>query len=434
MANVRPVLGSRLRGPLSSRNFRLLAACDVISVAGSGVSFVALPFAVLEAGGSAADVGYVAAARLIALAGVLLLGGVAADRLPRHLLIIAASAFQACTQGASAALILTGQAQVWQLAALAAAGGLAFGFYYPAARGLLPQTVQADQLAQANALDRTGQNTADVGGFAVGGLLIGLAGAGWGLAIDAGSFAIAALLLTGLRLPRTPSAKTASLLQDLHDGWHEFSSRRWLWVIVAQFAILVAVSAATINVLGPLVAHTRLGGARTWGFIVAADAIGAVGGGLVMLRFKPRRMLAVAVMSLPAFSLLLFALAVPLPVPLTITASVLAGGCVEVFTVNWATTLQQEIPADKLSRISSYDALGNYALAPIGTAVAGPLAARFGIPATLTASGVIIIVLPLLILLIPEVRRVQRRRLPAMEENPAPEQTGNCDRAQRATS
>ncbi|HEX6450147.1 MAG TPA: MFS transporter [Trebonia sp.] len=416
----RLVIGPRFRGPLSSRNFRLLAMCNVISVTGSGVSFVALPFAVLQIGGSAAAVGYVATARLIALAGVLLLGGVVADRLPRHQVIIAASAIQACAQGASAALILTGHAQVWQLAALAAAGGIAFGFYYPAARGLLPQTVRADQLAQANALDRTGQNTAWVGGFAIGGLLIGLAGAGWGLAIDAASFAIAALLLTGLRLPRTPSAKVASLLQDLLDGWHEFSSRRWLWVIVAQFALLVAVSAATIDVLGPLVADTRLGGARSWGFVAAAYTAGAVGGGLVMLRFRPRRILAVAVMSLPAFSPLLFALAVPLPAPVAIAASALAGGCMEVFTVNWATTLQQEIPADKLSRISSYDALGNCALAPIGTAIGGPLAARFGVPATLTAGGAIILILPLLILLIPEVRHVQRRSQAPVEAETLP--------------
>jgi MFS family permease len=136
-------------GPLGSRNFRLLAACTLISVAGSQVAAVAIPFAVLRSGGSASDVGYVATAELIAMIGCLLLGGVIADRLPRHHVIMAAEALQALGQGVAAALVLTGHARVWQLAVLAATGGAGFGLYYPAAQGLLPQTVQASPLARA---------------------------------------------------------------------------------------------------------------------------------------------------------------------------------------------------------------------------------------------------------------------------------------------
>jgi MFS family permease len=129
-------------------------ACSVISVGGSQIATVAMPFAVLRSGGSASDVGYVAAAELIAMIGTLLLGGTIADRAPRHHVMMAAEALQAVAQGIAAVLLLTGQAHVWQLAAVAAAGGAGFGFYYPAAQGLLPQTVQASQLTQANALFR----------------------------------------------------------------------------------------------------------------------------------------------------------------------------------------------------------------------------------------------------------------------------------------
>jgi MFS family permease len=100
-------------GPLRSRNFRLLLACDVISAIGTAVATVALPFAVLRIGGSASDVGYVAAAYLVPLIGFLLLGGVVADRLPRHQVMVAANALQALGQAASAALLLTGHALVW---------------------------------------------------------------------------------------------------------------------------------------------------------------------------------------------------------------------------------------------------------------------------------------------------------------------------------
>ena len=98
----------------------------------------------------------------------------------------------------------------------------------------------------------------------------------------------------------------------------------------------------------------------------------------------------------------------PLPVPLDLGAALAAGGSLEVFTVCWATTLQQEIPPDKLSRIASYDALGGVALTPVATAVAGPAAAAFGTTAVLTVSGALVATLPVLVLLTPEVRRIRR--------------------------
>jgi MFS family permease len=91
------------RGPLQSRNFRLLLASEVISVAGTAVAVVAIPFAVLAIGGSASDVGYVATGALVPMIACLLAGGVVADRLPRHQVIVAANAAQALSQGASAA-------------------------------------------------------------------------------------------------------------------------------------------------------------------------------------------------------------------------------------------------------------------------------------------------------------------------------------------
>jgi hypothetical protein len=92
-----------------------------------------------------------------------------------------------------------------------------------------------------------------------------------------------------------------------------------------------------------------------------------------------------------------------------------AGASVEVFSVNWATTMQQEIPPAMLSRLSSYDALGSFALAPAGTAVAGPLAASFGTSAVLAAGAILVVLLTAVVLLVPEVRNMQRQ--PASPES-----------------
>ena len=408
------------QGPLRSRNFRLLLACNVISTTGSAGATVALPFAVLTIGGSASDVGYVAAAYLVSFIVFLLLGGVIADRLPRHQVMVAANALQGLAQAGSAFLVLTGGAHVWELMALAAARGVGSGFFFPASEGLLPQTVPADQRAQANAMDRIGRNGGQIGGAALGGVLVGLAGPGWGLAVDAMSFAIAGALRAGMHFPALPPVPTSGMLHDMREGWRDFISRRWLWTIVLEFGFIVAILTATTSVLGPIVAHSHLGGARNWGLILAAYAIGAVLGGFVMLKLRPRRMLLAASLSVPADSVFLFALAAPLAVPLIAAAALLAGGCLQVFSVNWATTMQQEIPPAMLSRLSAYDALGSLALAPAGTAVAGPLASIFGTPAVLTTGGILIVLLTAAVLLVPEVRHMQRQTPPRPDQTDMP--------------
>jgi len=143
--------------------------------------------------------------------------------------------------------------------------------------------------------------------------------------------------------------------------------------------------------------------------VLAAQAAGAVVGGMVMIRFRPRRMLLAASLSVAPTAALLFALAVPLVVPLIAVAAFAAGGCIEVFEVNWLTAMQQEVPPDRLSRVSSYDALGSWGLAPVGMVAAGPLAAAFGTPVVLVAGGVLVVTLSGAVLCGPQVRGLCRR-------------------------
>jgi MFS family permease len=332
--------------------------------------------------------------------------------------MVAADVLQGLAQGASAALVLTGRCRVWELMVLAAVRGTGLGFYFPAATGLLPQTVPAEQRAQANAIDRVGRNGAQIGGTALGGVLVGLAGPGWGLAADAASFAIAAALRIGMRFSARQPVEATSMLHELREGWREFSSRRWLWTIVLQFAGVVAITSAAVSVLGPIVADAHLGGARNWGVILASYAAGAVVGGIAMIRLRPSRMLLTASLAVMVFSVLLFALAVPLTVPLIAAAALVAGICQEIFGVNWITTMQQEIPPAALSRVSAYDALGSFALAPVGTAIAGPLASIFGTSEVLFVGGALIVVLTGAVLLVPEVRHL--RRLPRIQPQAHP--------------
>jgi MFS family permease len=404
----------RRRGPLGRRNFRLLIGCDVISMVGTAMAGVAVPFAVLQSGGSVSDVGYVAGAGLLPAVAFLLFGGVVADRLPRQQVMVAANVAQGAAQAAFALLVLTGQARVWEMMALAAARGCAFGFYMPAAQGLVPQTVDEDELAPANALRQLGLNGARIGGAALGGLVVAAVGPGWGLVADAASYAVASVLRAGMRFPHLPPVDRAGIVGDLRDGWRAFTSRRWLWVISAQLAVVNAIYVGAFTVLGPVIAEHDLGGASSWGLIIAGQSAGAVLGATMMLRFRPARLLHAASLAVPLMSLPLLALALPLQlVPLHVAviafAALLAGAGSEMFEVNWMTAIQQQIPSHQLSRVAAYDAVGSYGLGPVGTTVAGPLAVAIGAATTLTAGGLVIIASAMTVLTVTEIRSLTRR-------------------------
>ena len=187
-----------------------------------------------------------------------------------------------------------------------------------------------------------------------------------------------------------------------------------------QFGFVNAVQQGSEGVLGPAVSKDHYHGAAGWGLIGAAQAVGLVIGGVLMLRLRPRRMLLVATLGFLLSAPLLFGLAIPLPLATVLLLGVLAGIGMETFGVLWDTTMQQEIPQDRLSRVYSYDALGSFALIPLGLAVAGPVAEAVGTRATLFAAGLISLTATLAVLLVGDVREL-RRREPVVVREPSVE-------------
>lgn len=252
-----------MTGPLSHAPFRWLLAARTTAIVGNSVAPIALAFAVLDLTGSAADLGLVVAARSIANVAMLLFGGVLADRLPRGAVLVGSSLAAAATQGSIAALVLTGTAGIPILIVLSVVNGAVSAVSLPAAAALVPDTVPASLLRPANALLRLGLNGGSIVGASGGAVVVAAVGPGWGLAIDAAAFAVAAILFARLRLPQRSDAAgpeaTASLWTELREGWREFASRRWIWIVVLQFAVLNAAFVGATTVLGPLVADETFG-------------------------------------------------------------------------------------------------------------------------------------------------------------------------------
>jgi MFS family permease len=395
-------------GAWGQRSFRLFFFGQGISAVGDRIVTVALAFAVLDLTGSVKDLGLVLAAQSVPLVLFLLMGGVWSDRLPRRAVMLTSDLVRAGAQGATALLLVSGNAHVWQLVVLQAVYGAAEAFFIPAAQALLPETVAAVDLQQANALIAVSANIANVGGPALAGVLVATLGAGWGLAIDAGSFLASAAYLSLMRVQAVIPAARTGTLGELRAGWRAFRSRTWLWVSALEFMGANALAFSPYLVLGPEIARTSLGGPAAWAAISTASGIGAVLGGTLGLRWNPRYPLrAMFVTSLIGTTPLLVLLGAAAPLPVLLVASVISGMSISFFNLVWFAVVQRRIPGEELSRVSSWDALGSYAITPIGLAAAGPIGIALGISTTLYAAAALGVLGTAAVLAVPSVRNLK---------------------------
>lgn len=397
-------LGEWIR-PLRERNFRLFFIGQATSQIGSGMAPVAIAFAVL-AHGNASDVGYVLAAETAPLVVFLLVGGVVADRVSRRALMLQSDALRTLAELALGLWVVVATVPLWGFMALAAVLGVGQAFFSPALTGIVPQLLTGESLQQGNSLNGISASLGGVVGPAIAGVIVAAASPGWAILADGLSYLVSVVSLALLRTDWAGAPAPEAFTSLLREGWREFWSRSWLWAIVITSSLINALF-ATFLVLGPVVAKESLGGAPAWGTILAAEGVGAIVGGVVMLRVHPRRPLLVASLASFAFPIPLFFVAARSPAALIAAIGLVAGVGTTVFAVQWTTTLQREVPQEVLSRVSAYDWFGSLVFMPVGMALVGPVARGVGTSATLVAAAVIMVVLMALALAVPSVRQLR---------------------------
>ena len=396
-------------GPLAEGPFRMLWVGQTTSAFGDALMPVGISFAVLSLGGDAAGIGLVLTAFSIPRLVFILAGGVWADRLPRQWVMLGADVIRGIVEVAFAVLILSAQAELWHLALGAAIVGTASAFFVPAFSGVMPEVLEDARLQQGNALMSLSRSATGIIGPSIAGLLVATAGVGWLFVIDAVTYGVSTVSLLLLRVPRprVPAPRT-SFVVELGAGWREVVSRRWLISALVTFGVS-NVCLAPFIVLGPVVAEQSMGGAADWGLIVTAQAAGGVVGGIVALRWRPARPVATAFLIGPLFFVPLYLLAGPLAIGLIMVASLVGLGCGELANTWWYTVLQQQVPAQALSRVSSYDWLVSLVFQPIGYMLVGPASEAVGASTTLIAAATVGVAANLAILLVPEIRRMTWR-------------------------
>jgi MFS family permease len=402
-------LGRNLR-VLGEPSYRRLWIGRTVSLVGDGIAPVALAFAVLDLTGSATDLGIVLALHSLVLIALVLVGGVIADRISPRRAMLGADLARTVSMGLIAVLLLTGAAEIWQLALLYAVDGAATAFFNPASNAIAPQIVPGSRLQEANALLSFSRWMGKVAGPALAGILLALGSPGSALAIDAATFAVSAACVWGVRAPGVrPEGESENFLAELRDGWREFSSRSWQVAIIISLTFSNLIFPGAFLVLGPTVAKETLGGSSSWALIAAVWGIGGLLGGFVALNLRPRRPLLVSESFVLLFALPVFLLAIPAQTVVIAIGALIGGAVLSLAEILYETTQAQQIPPETLSRVIAYDWLGSLALEPLGLALVGPVAAGLGISTTLWLSAVALTLLQAAVLLVPSVRRLEAK-------------------------
>lgn len=396
---------------LREPNFRWFFLSRSINTVGGMMTPVTIAFAVLKIDNSASALGIVLTAQMGMNVLCLLFGGVIADRLPRRAVMQACYLVMAAVQLTMCVSLWSGWATVASMTVLGAIAGGVAAFSMPAQQGLIPQLVTREHLQQADSLMSFVRNGATFVGPIIGTVLVASIGPELALAVDGLSFLVAAVLLARVVLP--PAARAAtSMVKQLREGWTEFVSRTWLWVVVLAFGVLNAIQVGVWVVVGPVVAKNNPSlGISGWGVVLGAEAVGMLLMSVVLLRVHIHHLMLAGMAGISLISIPLLLLGIH-PHTVVLAAVAFVGGAgIQVFSTAWTVAMMEQIPGAVLSRVASYDMLGSFIAIPVGTLAFGWLASHVDIRPLVIAAACCYAAVALATLLVPSVRNLTR--LPA---------------------
>ena len=385
--------GPRILHPLRIRNFRLLFAGTSTSLIGDGIYLVAIAWQVYDISNVPTALSLVGVAWTLPIVLFVLIGGVLGDRFERRRLLIVSDVIRGIAIAAIGALSIAGVLELWHVIVLVAFYGVGEALFGPSFEAIIPDVVPKAMLVQANSLQQLAE---PVGltflGPAIGGALIALLGGpGQAFLVDAATFWVSATCIAFMR-PRRPvrSEQSGSVLADLREGLAFIRERRWIWGTLVASALSLLFFFGPLHVLLPYLVRNELGGsAAVLGFVYAASGVGAIVSGLTIGQrgMGERHVLwmyvgwAVAIGCLAGYALTSSAWQ-------AVAIGIVEGIAFTIGNITWSTLLQLHTPAEKLSRVTSFDWLLAIGLTPISFAIAGPVAEAIGVRATMIGAGV----------------------------------------------
>ena len=242
----------------------------------------------------------------------------------------------------------------------------------------------------------------------IAGILIVAVDPGGAILLDAATFVVSIffLLRIGAGALGAGGGTDESFLDQLRGGWREVRSRTWVSTGLIALAAYHVIVLPAVFVLGPILAHRELDGARDWALIVTGFGVGSVVGQVLIYKVRFKRPLRASFIGFVIASSQAAIIGSNLPVGAIAALEAVTGVAVSVAFTLWEMSLQQHIPSRALSRVSSYDFTASAGLMPIGLALAGPIADAVGLHATLRLMSVIGMASALACLAVPAVREL----------------------------
>ena len=394
--------------PLRERPYRLLWTARTVSSIGDALIPITVVFAILRSGGTAGTVGEVLTCEALGQVLMLPVGGVWSDRLSRRLVLMTTDAIQAVCYGLLAFMIFSHHAAAWQFAAVYTVAGMAWAFFVPASSALVPDLVGGDRLQPANAMLGLSGSVSSVLGPAAAGVLLAVSSPGTAILIDSGSFVVSFALIARVHVPPKAEHSGNRFLADLLGGWRALSARRWYLANLLAYGCS-NFALAFVFVLGPVVMQDGHGGATAWSAIMVTGSVGSIIGGLLALRYRPKRPLVTGDLSSVISVLPIVAIAFTLPTPYIALGMAVMFSGFSLFNEVWAATQQQLFPKEILARITSLDWMVSLVAMPVGYAAVAPVAQAVGVRTTLVIAAILVTVPLSLVAFLPGVRSVRRR-------------------------
>lgn len=379
--------------PFRHRDYRYLMGSMAISLFASGMWIVALIWQVIALGGTPSELSVVATATSLGLLLAILVGGVAADRLPRRALLVVVEVVRVVTASVAGLLAVTGELRLWHLAVIAFVVGAAEAFFFPAYTALLPTLLPADELLAANgvegALRPTAQNAL---GPAAAGVVVAAYAPGFALLAAGALYAVALLAVLAMRtLPARAPTEGATVLGDLGEGFAYMVRTGWFFATLAFASLYVLVLLGPIEVLLPFAVRDQTGsGPGGYALVLAAFGVGGALGSLAVSSFPmPRRYLTIMIMTWALGALPLVLIGLTDQLWLMAVATFLTGVTMSGAMVIWGTLLQRRVPTELLGRVSSLDFFVSVAFMPVSMALAGPVGEWIGVRFTFLLAGTV---------------------------------------------
>jgi MFS family permease len=378
---------------LHSRNYRLFVAGQLISLVGTWMQTVAQSWLIYRLTQSATMLGLIGFAGQIPVFILAPIGGVVADRMNRHRVLIATQSSMMVLAFILAALTLSRWVHEWHLFALASLLGIVNAFDIPTRQAFLVETVDREDIVNAVALNSSMLNGARIVGPAVAGIVVAAVGEGWCFLLNAISYvaviaALFAMHVVDVSHPDGHGSAWESIREGFEYSWHTKPVRALLLLLG-----LVSLMGMPYSVLMPLVADRVLkGGPNAYGLLMSASGVGALGGAAMLtLRRHIRGLGRWVAVSAICFGVSLIAFSFSRSLWLSTVLLVPAGFFMMVEMAASNTLIQSMISNRIRGRVMSVYSMMFMGMAPLGALLAGALAAPLGALETIAIGGAVCI-------------------------------------------